>query len=296
MFNPDDTQGTSETRRVTVVGSINVDVIVRAPRLPAAGETLLGSSVIRRPGGKGANQAVALARLGVPVSLIGAIGADADGAFSLSSLTSVDVTGVRTVDVPTGIALITVDDRGENTIVVVPGANTLAVAPAAADTLVTQLELPLPVVTAAVSGATGLVVLNAAPALPLPESLLERVDVLVVNQGEALAVSGRPVVEEALDYLQARVRRGVVVTLGAAGCLVRTAEGSVHIHGRPVVAVDTVGAGDAFVAALTWGLLSGRDLPHAAEDACVAGALAVTCDGARTSPTLDQLERALTDE
>ncbi len=275
---------------VTVVGSLNVDVVVRADRLPLPGETLLGSSVARLPGGKGANQAVALARLGVPVLLVGAVGADADGALCLSALPGVDASGVATVAAPTGLALITVDAAGENTIVAVPGANALASAPASADALVVQLELPLPVVTAAVSVATGLVVLNAAPALPLPPELLRLVDVLVVNETEALVVSGCANVDDALDNLHPLVRRGVVVTLGAAGCLVGSATGRVRIAGQSVTAVDTVGAGDAFVAALTWALLSGRSLTAAAEIACAAGAIAVTRLGARSSPTLAELE------
>lgn len=274
---------------VTVVGSTNVDVVVRAPRLPRPGETVLGTSVERLPGGKGANQAVALARLGVAVALVSAIGDDPDGVLSLASLPGVDVTQVRTVDAPTGQALITVDGTGENTIVVVPGANALVVPPASCGALVVQLEVPLPVVARAVAGATGLVVLNAAPAAALPADLLARVDVLVVNESELLAVAGRPVVADAIEDLVGRVRRAVVVTLGGAGCVVATASATVAVPSREVTAVDAVGAGDAFVAALTWQLLEGRSLTDAGAVACAAGALTVTRRGARSSPTRAEL-------
>jgi ribokinase len=284
--------------RVVVVGSINVDVLVSSPRLPAAGETVLGTAVARLPGGKGANQAVALRRLGLDVSLVGAVGGDADGRLSLEALTGVDVSGVRTVGTPTGLALITVDDAGENTIVVVPGANAEAVAPAAleADAVVLQLELPLPVVVATAAGARGLVVLNAAPAVRLPAALLGQVDVLVVNAGEARAVAGAATAREALEALRGRVRRGVVVTLGADGCLVGDAERAVAVPGRPAVVVDTVGAGDAFVAALTKALLDGYPVVEAARIACVAGALTVGRRGARSSPTQAELDEALEDQ
>ncbi len=281
---------------VTVVGSINVDVVVRTAALPAPGETVLGSTVQRLPGGKGANQAVALARLGVPVSLVGAVGDDAEGRLSLGALDGVDVTRVDQVDAPTGLALITVDDTGENTIVVVPGANAHVVPPASADALVVQLELPLPTVAAAISAATGLVVLNAAPAMPLPAGLLRGVDVLVVNEHEALTVAGTTTVDAAIDLLLGQVRRAVVVTLGAAGCLAADAAGR-HEMPSPAVdavdAVDAVGAGDAFVGALTWALLDGRSLPDAARIACVAGSIAVTRPGARSSPTSAELRSAL---
>lgn len=278
---------------VVVFGSINVDLMVRVHRLPGAGETALASSTARLGGGKGANQALAIARLGLPVSLVGAVGADAEGKLALSALEGVDVSHVATVDAPTGLALITVDAHGENTIIVMAGANDLAPPPDAADTLVAQLELPLASVTAAISAATGLVILNAAPAVPLPDALLGSVDVVVVNEAEATSVTGRPTVEESIDLLRRGTRRGAIVTLGARGCLVGTADEVLMVHARPAAVVDTVGAGDAFVGALTWGLLEGKPLRDAAEIACVAGALAVTRAGARSSPTLGELRREL---
>lgn len=268
---------------LTVVGSLNVDVVVRVPALPRPGETLLGSSVARLPGGKGANQAAALAALGVPVALVGAVGDDADGALCFSSLDGVDVSGVRRVAAPTGLALIEVDDAGENTIVVVPGANGLAEAPAVVGDLLVQLEVPLDVVTRSVERATGLVVLNAAPAAALPADLLAQVDVLVVNEGEAALLPADP-----------PVRRGVVTTLGSRGAVVAAADGSRTQVPAPVVrAVDTVGAGDAFVGALVAALLDGRDLVEATRHGCAAGALAVTRTGARSAPTRDELASAL---
>ncbi len=290
---------------VLVVGSVNVDVVVRVPRFPEVGETLFGRDVLRLAGGKGANQAVALARLGLSVSLAGAVGRDADGDLSLAALGSegIDVTAVARADAATGMALITVDDAGENTIVVVPGANADVRAPSRieARAVVVQLEVPLPVVVSAVAtarSAGALVVLNAAPAQPLPAELLRDVDVLVVNAGEAAALSGRAagIVEPsgpaeagaAAQALRPLVRRGVVVTLGADGALV-CGDDLVHVPGLPAVAVDTVGAGDAFVGALTWALLDGLSLERAASIGCRAGAWTVAHRGARSSPTLAQL-------
>lgn len=264
---------------LTVVGSLNVDVVVRVSSLPRPGETLLGTSVARLPGGKGANQAAALAALGVPVALVGAVGDDPDAALCLDSLPGVDVSGVRRVAAPTGLAVVQVDDTGENSIVVVPGANALAEAPAVVGDLLVQLE----VVALAVRRATGLVVLNAAPATALPADLLGQVDVLVVNESEAaLLPTGPP------------VRRGVVVTLGARGAVVTASDGTRTSVAAPAVdAVDTVGAGDAFVGALVAALLDGADLVEAARHGCAAGAIAVTRPGARSAPTREELRSAL---
>lgn len=277
--------------RVLVVGSINVDVVVSVTRLPAAGETLHGTSVAHLPGGKGANQAVALARLGLEVALVGAVGPDA----SLEDLTDegVDVSAVARVAAPTGLALITVEDSGENTIVVVAGANALVQAPLSvdADAVVLQLEIPLQVVAATVLAARAagaLVVLNAAPALEVPAQVLRDVDVLVVNATEALLMAGAREPVEAARVLRPLVRQGVVVTLGASGCLV-LGDGLVSVPGVPAVAVDAVGAGDAFVGALTCGLLEGLGLAEAAALACRAGALAVAVRGARSAPSREAL-------
>ncbi len=278
--------------RVLVVGSINVDVVVSVARLPSPGETLHGRSVAHLPGGKGANQAVALARLGLDVALVGAVGPQT----SLADLTAegVDVSAVARVDAPTGLALITVEDAGENTIVVVAGANALVQAPTSvdADAVVLQLEIPLPVVSASVRSARevgALVVLNAAPAAAVPAEVLRDVDVLVVNATEALLMSGAADPVAAAVVLRPRVRQGVLVTLGAAGCVVVGDGGAVSVPGVVAQAVDAVGAGDAFVGALTWGLLEGLTLPEAAAVGCRAGALAVSARGARSAPMREAL-------
>jgi ribokinase len=258
--------------RAVVVGSTNVDLVLPVPSLPRPGETVLGAEVRRMAGGKGGNQAVALARLGASVRFVSAVGDDPDGAWSLAQLVAegVDVSGVATVAAPTGLAVVAVDAAGENSIVVAPGANAHVVAPAAldADVLLLSLEVPLETVAAAAAAATAPVVLNAAPAQVLPASLLGDVDVLVVNEAEW----------EALD----RVRHGaVVVTLGARGCLVLEGSSEVHVAAVPVEVVDTTGAGDCFAAALAYGVAQGWALPEAARFGCRAAALSVRAAGAR---------------
>jgi ribokinase len=263
------------TVRACVVGSTNVDLVLQVPALPAPGETLLGASVRREPGGKGGNQAVALARLGARVQLVSAVGRDADGDWSVEQLAdeSVDVTHVARVAEPTGLAVVMVDPAGENCIVVSPGANALVHAPAAidADVLLLSLEVPLETVMAAAARAqaSGVpVVLNAAPAQPLPAHLLEAVDVLVVNETEWASL-GRPATGR------------VVVTLGAAGCRVLDDGRSAEVPGVPVEVVDTTGAGDCFAATLAYGIATGLDLDAAVALAVRASALSVTRRGAR---------------
>ena len=273
--------------RVLVVGSVNVDLHLRVPRLPAAGETVLSGSFDRVPGGKGGNQACAVAALGVPVELLAAVGDDADGVFSLDALRAagVGVDRVVTVASPTGLAIVMVDAAGENAIAVVSGANA-ALGPehldrasfVGVDAVVLLLEVPLPTVVAALGLAREVgarVVLNAAPAMALDESLLERVDVLVVNEGEAkLLGAGAPLA----------AREAVVITRGALGCTVRDARGSRDVAAYAVDAVDSTGAGDCFVGALTAALVSGRDIDAAARYASAAAALSVQRSGARSAP------------
>jgi ribokinase len=261
--------------RAVVVGSTNVDLVLSVPALPAPGETLLGTSARREAGGKGGNQAVALARLGAAVRFVSAIGGDADGAWSLSQLADegVDVSGIAVADAPTGLAVVMVDPRGENSIVVTPGANAHVVAPAHldADVLLLSLEVPLATVTAAAALARRLavpVVLNAAPAQPLPASLLADVDVLVVNETEWEAL-GRPTAGT------------VVVTRGGDGCVVLRGSARWELPAVPVEVVDTTGAGDCFAAALAWGVGGGLVLEDAVRFASRAAALSVTAHGAR---------------
>lgn len=272
--------------RIVVVGSVNLDLVARVPRLPAAGETVPAGSLRRVPGGKGANQALAAARLGAEVTLVAAVGADtaAAEALELVRVGGVGLDGVRTAaDLPTGHALVTVDDSGETTIVVAAGANAAVSVDAAdvagADALLTVLEIPDDAVTAAVAHATGFVVLTAAPPRPLPFSVLSRVDLVVVNRAEYAALDG-------LD-----AARAVAVTSGAAGAVLRRGGRQVARAASPqVTAVDGTAAGDAFTAALTMALLDGTPDGAALSFACAAGAVAATRAGAQPSlPTLDEV-------
>jgi ribokinase len=272
------------TVRACVVGSTNVDLVMQVPHLPGAGETVVGASARREPGGKGGNQAVALARLGASVRFVSAVGADDEGAWSLARLREegVGVEDVAQVDAPTGLAVVTVDAQGENCIVVASGANSHVVAPAAidADVVLLSLEVPLTTVAAAAAAARAcdaVVVLNAAPARPLPGALLDVVDVLVVNEPEWHAL-GRPSSGQ------------VVVTLGAAGCRVIQDGTSTALAAVPVEVVDSTGAGDCFAAALSYALASGQPLEQAASLAVRAAAVCVTRPGARGGlPTLAEV-------
>ncbi|MBK7405185.1 MAG: ribokinase [Phycisphaerales bacterium] len=297
--------------RVCVIGSANMDLVVRSPRLPAPGETLLGGPFETFPGGKGANQAVAAARMGARVTMVGRVGTDAYGSElrSVLSREGVDLTALRAAaGVSTGVALITVDaSTGENTIVVAGGAN-LRVCPEdieavaglirSADVLLMQLEVPLGVVSAAakIAHASGRqVVLNAAPAQALPAELLALVHVLIVNASEAATLTGLPAGRdpgELAGALQRSGPRAVVVTLGRIGALLCDASGCRPVSSVEVEAVDTVGAGDAFCGALAAMLASGVPLDEAAQVGCIAGALAATKAGAIPSlPTRDAVGR-----
>jgi ribokinase len=283
------------TGRVVVVGSANVDLVVAVPRHPAPGETVLGGDLRRTPGGKGANQAVAAARAGgADTVLVAALGHDEAAELLLTSLTAAGVRteAVQRVDAPTGTALITVSPDGENAIVVAPGANALVdAAPAlehlaAADVVLAQLEIPLDVVRAAAAARHpgALVVLNAAPSRPLPDELWAQVDVLVVNEHEAADLAPGPGAPEAAAARLAQRVPTVVVTLGAAGALVATADRwPVAVPAPRVDAVDTTGAGDTFCGVLAARLAAGDDVVDAVRRAGVAGALAVTRPGAQAA-------------
>ena len=294
---------------VVVVGSLNMDLVVRTPRFAAPGETIAGDLFLTVPGGKGANQAVAARRLGADVTMIGGVGDDGFGTQLVEGLVAEGV-DVALVDVraghATGVALITVDAHGENTIVVVAGANdTLApsdvqrgaAAIEAARVLIAQLEVPMATVSAAARAAResgGLVVLNAAPARPLSDALISRVDYLVVNEAELFLVAdaGATSADAAIQSLHARGVEAVVVTLGAQGArLARRGAAEVFVPAYPVDVVDTTAAGDAFVAAFAVGLAEGRSAPEALRRGCAAGALAATCLGAQPSlPTRGDVE------
>ncbi|GAA3929120.1 ribokinase [Microbacterium soli] len=287
---------------VCVVGSINVDEIVVVPRHPLPGETLLATSSTVAPGGKGANQAVAAARLGARVGMIGAVGDDgrARTALSLLAGAGVDLTDVVPVDGPTGIARITVDDVGENTIIVVPGANArvddaLVAARSAsiarAAVVVLQGEIPVDASACAARLATGRVLLNLAPVIGVPGDLLQAADPLVVNEHEArllLAdVAGRtdPDADDGriAVLLQEQGARSVVLTLGARGALCVDDDGVTTIASPRVDAVDTSGAGDAFVGALAMRLADGDELRTAVRFAVRVGAFAVGSAGTQPS-------------
>jgi ribokinase len=296
--------------RITVLGSLNMDISVTVPRLAGPGETVLGSAARLQPGGKGANQAVAAARLGASVRMAGCCGDDAFGGALRSALEAagVDISAVRVLaGVPSGVALITVDATGENSITVAPGANgqagpaeAAAAAAAACDALVLSAEIPVPVLAAALDRARAghvLTVLNLAPAPPDASGLLEAgVDWLIVNAPEAAAILGRPVPDPAAAQAAAADLAGagaghVVITLGPdgavlagpvlAGPVLAGSGTALAVPGFSVRSVDSVGAGDAFVAALGVALASGATPPEAVRLACAVGATAVTRPGAQ---------------
>jgi ribokinase len=276
---------------VVVVGSANIDHVVEADAFPAPGETLLGRSARIGLGGKGSNQAVAAALAGARVALIARVGADAEGERARAGLAArgVDVTGVTTAEgAETGTAWITVA-AGDNTIIVVPGANHEWPADdplagvEAASVVLAQLEVPLDVVRAAAEHG-GRFVLNAAPAAELPDELLARCDVLIVNEHEQAVVAGTSVVARAHAELRRRGARAVVTTLGAAGAVVTDADGAVaELPSVPATVVDTTGAGDAFAGVLAARLALGDPLVEAARWGTVAGSLAVRAAGAQES-------------
>jgi ribokinase len=282
---------------VTVVGSLNEDVLVAVGRLPGRGETVIGRDVTLAPGGKGANQAAAAARLGPVVAMVGRVGDDAAGGRQRAALASVgvDVAGVHTTTgVPTGSATIPVEqDTGENLIVVVPGANgrvtpqdAAAGVVSSSDVVLLQLEIPLAAVRAAAAAARGTVVLTPAPPQPLPDDLLERVDVLVPNEHElvqlACAEPGERSPAELAALARTVARSAAVVTLGVRGALVVPVDGEVLLQAPPpVTAVDTTGAGDCFCGALAQALSRGEGLPEAVRYAVTAAALSTTGPGAR---------------
>jgi ribokinase len=296
---------------VVVVGSINMDLVVRTERLPEAGETVPGKSFATIPGGKGANQAVAAARLGARTAMIGCVGDDAFGVELRRVLAAdgIDCRGVKVATgVPTGVALIEVDDAGRNHIVVVPGGNgRLDVEQvqaheallAGARAVVLQLEVPLPTVvwTAARARALGkLVILNPAPARPLPAELLAAADYLVPNELEAGTLAGGRVdspaaAAEAAQRLRALGPHNVIITLGAMGVLSATASEVRHHPARPVRAVDSTAAGDTFIGGLCAELVRGRPLAEAIAFAQAAAAISVTRAGAQTSiPRREEVE------
>lgn len=301
---------------IVVVGSLNMDLVVRTPHMPIPGETVLGRDFQTIPGGKGANQAVGAARLDSLVNMVGRVGADAFGEILRANLQAagVDTTYVLTdSQAATGVALITLDENGQNSIVVASGAN-MCLTPSDVhtafahvgkpDVVMLQLESPLDCVLEAARqgknrGAT--IVLNPAPAQPLPDELLVLVDVLVPNESETALLSGQSIAtqEQAENAAQQLLARGVgtvVLTLGSRGALlVSPTTPSIHFPPYQVEVIDTTAAGDAFVAALSVGIANGMPLEGAVLQANAAGALAVTKMGAQPCmPTKKEVDALIT--
>jgi ribokinase len=293
---------------IVVFGSLNMDLVTRTPRLPQPGETLTGYSFVTVPGGKGANQAVAIARLGVPVQMVGRVGGDRFGSTLVESLQAAGVgcDGIR-VDESTssGVAAIAIDDQGENHIIIVPGANgqvdlsDVERLPSST-VLLLQLEIPMSAVLAAArSNAT--IILDPAPApTELPDELYAIVDILTPNQLEAERLTGIAVRDQSSASAAAKMlrQRGVgtvIVKMGAQGALCSTAEGESFVPPFPVMAIDTVSAGDAFNGALAAALVEGLPLAEACQWGAAAGAIAVTRIGAQSAmPTREELMESLT--
>ena len=296
---------------VVVIGSLNMDLVTRAPRLPKGGETLIGHSFATVSGGKGANQAVAAARLGAQVAMVGCVGNDDYGVQLRDALLAeqIDCQAVSTVEDSSGVALIVVDDNSQNAIVIVAGANG-AMTPAvidrfdavlqAADVIICQLEIPDATVGHALKRARELgktVILNPAPASrPLPADWFTAIDYLIPNESEAAALSGLPVdsleaAESAASQLIAMGAGKVIVTLGAQGSLFANGKDFEHFPAPKVKAVDTTAAGDTFVGGFAAALASGKSEAEAIRYGQVAAALSVTRAGAQPSiPTMSDVQ------
>jgi ribokinase len=294
---------TAARPRILVLGSLNLDLVLQAPRLPEAGETLASEGSASHCGGKGANQAVACARLGAAVSMIGRIGADPAGALLRDALAVAGIghDGVLTTpDVASGTAVILLTPDRQNRIVLAAGANALlSEADVAAqaerfnttDLLLCQLEVPLQTVAAAVARAADSrvpVLLNPAPARVLPSALLAQVDYLIPNETEAALLTGLPVdgsesAGEAAAALREQGARTVIVTLGAAGILIADARGTRHVPALPADVVDTTAAGDAFIGGFATGIGEGLDVDAAAALGQRAARLCVGRAGAQAA-------------
>lgn len=301
---------------ITVIGSFNMDLVIEAPRFPSPGEAILGKNFRRACGGKGANQALAVARMGMHATMIGAVGRDAFGEEMLANLraANVDIAAVaRRSDVPSGTAMIVLDANGQNQIVVANGANdTLSAADveratdriAASKALVVQLETPLESVRAGIEIAQDsgvLTIFNPAPFAPVPDDLLRRCDFIIPNEGEASELTGveiQAVTDAAAAARQLRERAAfnadVLITLGGNGVWIDSEAFVGHVPGFAVEAIDTVGAGDTFIGAFAVRIVEGAPPQEAARFGCAAAAIAVTRRGAQTSiPTRAEVEQWL---
>ena len=299
---------------IVVVGSLNMDLVAKVKRLPSYGETVIAHHFQMAPGGKGANQAVAARRLGATAGMVGRVGMDPYGEILLSSLTTngVNVSYVaKDSDLPTGMALITVGDNGENTITVFPGANGRCLPDdvkaagsliSRAKALIAQLEIPLETVQTALRIAREnaiMTVFNPAPFRRLPEGLLSNVDYLILNEVEASALCGYPV-DQPYTAIEAGKRildmgpGRVVLTLGEKGAVFAGPEGGFHVPAFQVEAIDSTAAGDAFIGAFTVALVEGMGIEEGLRYGCASGAITATRVGAQVSlPTRDEIRRLL---
>ena len=298
---------------IVVVGSLNMDLVVRIPQIPRPGETLLGGVFNTFPGGKGANQAVAAARLGAHVTMIGCVGGDAFGKEMRDTLIAegIDTTHILVQEESaTGVALIQVDENGQNSIAVASGANfqlTNADVEKAMqsigdiDVLVMPLETPLETIYTAAKIASlrgAKVLLNPAPAQALDQDLLELVDVLLPNEHEVALMVGLPPLQSAADVRIAAEKllslgtRNLLVTMGGQGAILFDGKTELNISAYPIQAVDTTAAGDCFVGALAVGISEGKSIPLSAEFASAAAAISATRNGAQPSlPHRDEVEQ-----
>jgi ribokinase len=293
---------------IAVVGSANMDLVVQTETFPRPGETVLGTGFFALPGGKGANQAVAIGRLGGAAALIGQVGRDGFGDDLVASLSAAGVSTeylLRDADEASGIAAVAVDASGQNTIIVAPGANARltpqhaasAIRALAPSVILAQLEVPIPAVLAAFNAAPAAVkILNPAPATDLPDELLMLVDYLTPNESECERLCGvmpssERSCEEAARRLLERGVGSVVITLGAAGCFAHLGDRFLMVPSIQVDATDTTAAGDAFNGAFALFLSQDRDLEDALRMANAAGAISVTRRGAQASmPTMAEVE------
>jgi ribokinase len=301
--------------RIVVIGSINTDMVLRSSQIPVRGETLMGHSFMTTGGGKGANQAVAAARLGADVSLIAKIGTDTFGEMSLENFKKEKISTENIYvdsDAPSGVAFIVVDDKGENIIIVAPGANSTLnekdiqdaeVVIQQADIILFQLEIPMTTVAEGIRLAkkhNRVVMLNPAPATLIPEEILHLVDIITPNQTEALTLTGFAVndavtAQHACDVLHGKGISTVIVTMGEQGAYISSKNCKGLVPGfNAGVAVDTVAAGDTFCGGLAIAIAEGKSLRNAVQFANAAAALSVTKAGAQASiPVRKEVETLL---
>ncbi|SCI83724.1 Ribokinase [uncultured Clostridium sp.] len=298
-------------KKICVIGSLNMDLVVNVENMPKKGQTLIGSDFKEVPGGKGANQAVAMARLGGDVTMIGKVGTDSFGQTLIDALknNNVDTTYVHKENGPTGVAMITVDKNAENAIVVAPGANFKVSkndidknieAIKGSDIVVVQLETPLDTIKYTLKKAKEFgkyTILNPAPAVKLEDSIIENVDLLTPNETELEILSGVSINNEddILDAAKTMIEKGVkelIVTLGSKGSLYINKDKSMFKKSYKVEAVDTTAAGDSYTGALSVAFSKNEDIETAMDFASRVGALCVTKEGAQSSlPTLEEVNK-----